>query len=94
MTLIYDSTFQCRPATFQVLNCHLWLVATILDSGEQISPLYCKLFQSVRHSRVILRIQYNPATKTEYRQQNTLKKSLAQSHKKIFKENGNKIFVN
>lgn len=46
------------------------------------------------HSHVTLRIQYNPATKTEYRQQNTLKKSLAQSHKKIFKENGNKIFVN
>lgn len=26
-------TYQLRPATFQVLNCHMWLVATVLDGA-------------------------------------------------------------
>lgn len=28
------STSQFRPATFQVLNCHIWLMASILDSVD------------------------------------------------------------
>lgn len=27
-------TFQFRPATFQVLSSHTWLVATMLDSAD------------------------------------------------------------